>query len=87
MPEKFYEHLIQIHGKVQYQAATHELIVSDKKMIIPTGTKESDYLNSLKENTYTIGLAFHEQIMENNVIPMNSNDIYINEILFSNENK
>src|SRR5205085_367533 len=31
------------------------------------------YLNSLKENTYTIGLAFREQIMENNVIPMNSN--------------
>ncbi|CAF1529095.1 unnamed protein product [Rotaria magnacalcarata] len=37
------------------------------------------YLNSLNGNFYTIGLAFREQILEKNSIPMNSADIHLNE--------
>jgi 5-formyltetrahydrofolate cyclo-ligase len=43
------------------------------------------YLSSLNENSYTIGLAYRQQIVENNVIPMNPTDIRINEILVSQE--
>jgi len=45
------------------------------------------YLSLLNKNSYTIGLAFRQQILENNTIPMNSTDIYINEILVSKEEK
>lgn len=41
------------------------------------------YLRNLHEHTYTIGLAFHQQILENNVIPMNSTDVPIEEILIA----
>ncbi|CAF0790459.1 unnamed protein product [Rotaria sordida] len=43
------------------------------------------YLNSLNGNFYTIGLAYRQQILENNTIPMNLNDVRINEILVSKE--
>lgn len=39
------------------------------------------YLNDLHEHTYTIGLAFRQQILENNIIPMNPTDVPIQEIL------
>jgi 5-formyltetrahydrofolate cyclo-ligase len=45
------------------------------------------YLSTLNEHSYTIGLAFCQQIVENNVIPMNSNDVRINEILVSKKDK
>jgi len=45
------------------------------------------YLSTLNEHSYTIGLAFYQQIVENNVIPMNSNDVRINEILVSKKDK
>ncbi|CAF5207655.1 unnamed protein product, partial [Rotaria magnacalcarata] len=43
------------------------------------------YLNSLNGNFYTIGLAFREQILEKNSIPMNSADIHLNEVLVSKD--
>ncbi|CAF2952526.1 unnamed protein product [Rotaria sp. Silwood2] len=43
------------------------------------------YLNSLNGNFYTIGLAYRQQILEKNSIPMDSNDFCINEILVSKE--
>jgi 5-formyltetrahydrofolate cyclo-ligase len=39
------------------------------------------YLNSLNGNFYTIGLAFRQQIVENNGIPMTPTDVRINEVL------
>ena len=45
------------------------------------------YLNSLNRNSYTIGLAFRQQIVENNGIPMNSTDVRINEIVVSKEDE
>lgn len=43
------------------------------------------YLNALNGSVYTIGLAFHQQILEDNSIPMNPHDVRINEILVSKE--
>ncbi|CAF0824022.1 unnamed protein product [Rotaria sp. Silwood1] len=43
------------------------------------------YLNSLNGKFYTIGLAYRQQILENNSIPMDSEDVRINEILVSKE--
>jgi len=43
------------------------------------------YLDSLSKHSYTIGLAYRQQIVENNVIPINSTDIRINEILVAKE--
>jgi 5-formyltetrahydrofolate cyclo-ligase len=43
------------------------------------------YLSTLNEHSYKIGLAFCEQILENKIIPMQSTDIRIDEILVSNE--
>ena len=43
------------------------------------------YLDSLNKHSYTIGLAYRQQIVENNGIPMNPTDIRINEILVSKE--
>jgi len=43
------------------------------------------YLDSLSKHSYTIGLAYRQQIVDNNVIPMNSTDIRINEILVAKE--
>jgi len=43
------------------------------------------YLNSLNKKPYTIGLAFRQQIVDINGIPMNSNDVRINEILVAKE--
>jgi 5-formyltetrahydrofolate cyclo-ligase len=43
------------------------------------------YLDSLNKHSYTIGLAYRQQIVDNNVIPMNSTDIRINEILVAKE--
>lgn len=43
------------------------------------------YLESLSKHSYTIGLAFRQQIIENGGIPMNSTDIPINEILVAKE--
>jgi 5-formyltetrahydrofolate cyclo-ligase len=45
------------------------------------------YLNTLNEKSYTIGLAFRQQIVENNGIPMDSTDIPLNEILVAKEEK
>ncbi|CAF0999863.1 unnamed protein product [Adineta steineri] len=44
------------------------------------------YLDSLSKHSYTIGLAYRQQIVENNSIPMNSTDIRIHEILVAKEN-
>ena len=44
-----------------------------------------NYLNSLNGNYYTIGLAYRQQIVANNEIPMNSTDVPINEILVAKE--
>lgn len=41
------------------------------------------YLNSLNGSFYTIGLAFRQQIVENNSIPINSNDVRVQEVLVS----
>jgi len=43
------------------------------------------YLSTLNKHTYTIGLAFCQQIIENNGIPMHPKDIPINEILVAKE--
>jgi 5-formyltetrahydrofolate cyclo-ligase len=43
------------------------------------------YLDSLSKHSYTIGLAYRQQIVDNNVIPMNSTDIRLNEILVAKE--
>lgn len=40
------------------------------------------YLKTLSENSYTIGLSFRQQLLENNLIPMTSNDVRLNEIIF-----
>ena len=45
------------------------------------------YLSTLNENSYKIGLAFRQQLVENKVIPMHSKDIRIDEILVSQEGK
>jgi 5-formyltetrahydrofolate cyclo-ligase len=45
------------------------------------------YLNTLNEKSYTIGLAFRQQIVENNGIPMDPTDIPLNEILVAKEEK
>lgn len=45
------------------------------------------YLSQLNESSYTIGLAYQQQIVENNQIPMNATDIRINEILVGKEEK
>ena len=45
------------------------------------------YLSQLNENIYKIGLAYRQQIIENNHIPMNSTDIRLNEILVANQTK
>ncbi|CAF1163245.1 unnamed protein product [Adineta steineri] len=44
------------------------------------------YLDSLSKHSYTIGLAYRQQIVENNSIPMNSTDIRIHEVLVAKEN-
>ncbi|CAF4013947.1 unnamed protein product [Adineta steineri] len=44
------------------------------------------YLDSLSKHSYTIGLAYRQQIVENNSIPMNSTDILIHEVLVAKEN-
>ncbi|UJR10331.1 hypothetical protein I4U23_014537 [Adineta vaga] len=43
------------------------------------------YLTSLNQHSYTIGLAYRQQLVENNGIPMNSTDVRLNEILISKE--
>lgn len=43
------------------------------------------YLSSLNENSYKIGLAFQQQIVEHNQILMNPTDVFINEILVAKE--
>jgi 5-formyltetrahydrofolate cyclo-ligase len=45
------------------------------------------YLSTLKENSYKIGLAYRQQLVENKGIPMQSTDIRIDEILVSKEEK
>ena len=43
------------------------------------------YLNSLNGNFYTIGLAFRQQIVATNAIPMDSTDARLNEIVFAKD--
>ena len=43
------------------------------------------YLKDLHEHSSTIGLAFRQQILENNLIPMNPTDVPIQEILVAKE--
>jgi 5-formyltetrahydrofolate cyclo-ligase len=45
------------------------------------------YLSTLNKHSYTIGLAFRQQMIENNIIPMLLTDIRINEILVAKEEK
>jgi 5-formyltetrahydrofolate cyclo-ligase len=45
------------------------------------------YLSTLNAHSYTIGLAFRQQMIENNIIPMLLTDIRINEILVAKEEK
>jgi 5-formyltetrahydrofolate cyclo-ligase len=45
------------------------------------------YLSTLNTHSYTIGLAFRQQMIENNIIPMLLTDIRINEILVAKEEK
>lgn len=42
------------------------------------------YLKTVSEHTYTIGLAFRQQLLEINHIPMSETDVRLNEILLDN---
>ncbi|CAF0782677.1 unnamed protein product [Adineta ricciae] len=44
------------------------------------------YLESLSQHSYTIGLAYRQQLVENNEIPMNPTDVRIQEILVAQKN-
>lgn len=43
------------------------------------------YLSSLTANSYTIGLAYRQQLVEVNSIPINATDVRLNEVLVVDE--